>query len=170
MPSYLAKTNICKNIKTSRTCKETNIKRAALWALLTSNSSIAPKTNLDCWMHGKCNYLRISLPFSNIQVIAQSSYVPYEHTITIPFNRIKNLQNATLNLTNHSIRKLEYLRRKGFKKLLYCMIAAVCTISARNTYSLNFTRLFLPIHGLSLIHIWRCRRYAVCRSRWSPYH
>ena len=24
--------------------------------------------------------------------------------------------------------------------------------------------------GLSLIHIWRCRRYAVCRSRWSPYH
>eukprot|EP00826_Nyctotherus_ovalis_P022749 TRINITY_DN17579_c0_g1_i2.p1 TRINITY_DN17579_c0_g1~~TRINITY_DN17579_c0_g1_i2.p1 ORF type:complete len:129 (-),score=5.22 TRINITY_DN17579_c0_g1_i2:10-396(-) len=24
--------------------------------------------------------------------------------------------------------------------------------------------------GLSLIHICRCRRYAVCRSRWSPYH
>ena len=24
--------------------------------------------------------------------------------------------------------------------------------------------------NLSLIHIWRCRRYAVCRSRWSPYH
>ena len=28
-----------------------------------------------------------------------------------------------------------------------------------------------PMAGhLSLIHIWRCRRYAVCRSRWSPYH
>eukprot|EP00826_Nyctotherus_ovalis_P033326 TRINITY_DN2694_c0_g1_i1.p1 TRINITY_DN2694_c0_g1~~TRINITY_DN2694_c0_g1_i1.p1 ORF type:complete len:144 (+),score=11.17 TRINITY_DN2694_c0_g1_i1:203-634(+) len=30
------------------------------------------------------------------------------------------------------------------------------------------------LHGtyryLSLIHICRCRRYAVCRSRWSPYH
>ena len=25
-------------------------------------------------------------------------------------------------------------------------------------------------YPLSLIHIWRCRRYAVCRSRWSPYH
>eukprot|EP00826_Nyctotherus_ovalis_P018432 TRINITY_DN15520_c0_g2_i1.p2 TRINITY_DN15520_c0_g2~~TRINITY_DN15520_c0_g2_i1.p2 ORF type:complete len:104 (-),score=23.67 TRINITY_DN15520_c0_g2_i1:14-325(-) len=25
-------------------------------------------------------------------------------------------------------------------------------------------------YGLSLIHICRCRRYAVCRSRWSPYH
>eukprot|EP00826_Nyctotherus_ovalis_P059472 TRINITY_DN8272_c0_g4_i3.p1 TRINITY_DN8272_c0_g4~~TRINITY_DN8272_c0_g4_i3.p1 ORF type:complete len:280 (-),score=46.12 TRINITY_DN8272_c0_g4_i3:14-853(-) len=27
-----------------------------------------------------------------------------------------------------------------------------------------------PEHLLSLIHICRCRRYAVCRSRWSPYH
>eukprot|EP00826_Nyctotherus_ovalis_P010998 TRINITY_DN12871_c0_g1_i2.p1 TRINITY_DN12871_c0_g1~~TRINITY_DN12871_c0_g1_i2.p1 ORF type:complete len:215 (-),score=51.80 TRINITY_DN12871_c0_g1_i2:13-657(-) len=26
------------------------------------------------------------------------------------------------------------------------------------------------IYILSLIHICRCRRYAVCRSRWSPYH
>ena len=23
---------------------------------------------------------------------------------------------------------------------------------------------------LSLIHIWRCRRSTLCRSRWSPYH
>eukprot|EP00826_Nyctotherus_ovalis_P016116 TRINITY_DN14643_c0_g1_i3.p1 TRINITY_DN14643_c0_g1~~TRINITY_DN14643_c0_g1_i3.p1 ORF type:complete len:139 (+),score=11.44 TRINITY_DN14643_c0_g1_i3:58-474(+) len=28
----------------------------------------------------------------------------------------------------------------------------------------------VAIVGLSLIHICRCRRYAVCRSRWSPYH
>eukprot|EP00826_Nyctotherus_ovalis_P031301 TRINITY_DN2499_c0_g1_i5.p1 TRINITY_DN2499_c0_g1~~TRINITY_DN2499_c0_g1_i5.p1 ORF type:complete len:232 (-),score=32.64 TRINITY_DN2499_c0_g1_i5:39-734(-) len=28
----------------------------------------------------------------------------------------------------------------------------------------------LPVLTLSLIHICRCRRYAVCRSRWSPYH
>ena len=26
------------------------------------------------------------------------------------------------------------------------------------------------ITGLSLIHIWRCRRIERCRSRWSPYH
>ena len=25
-------------------------------------------------------------------------------------------------------------------------------------------------HFLSLIHIWRCRRSTLCRSRWSPYH
>eukprot|EP00826_Nyctotherus_ovalis_P013866 TRINITY_DN13809_c0_g1_i6.p1 TRINITY_DN13809_c0_g1~~TRINITY_DN13809_c0_g1_i6.p1 ORF type:complete len:180 (-),score=22.94 TRINITY_DN13809_c0_g1_i6:15-554(-) len=29
---------------------------------------------------------------------------------------------------------------------------------------------FLQSIYLSLIHICRCRRYAVCRSRWSPYH
>ena len=26
------------------------------------------------------------------------------------------------------------------------------------------------VHVLSLIHIWRCRRSTLCRSRWSPYH
>ena len=26
------------------------------------------------------------------------------------------------------------------------------------------------VQGLSLIHIWRCRRSTLCRSRWSPYH
>ena len=25
------------------------------------------------------------------------------------------------------------------------------------------------VTSLSLIHIWRCRRYSLCRSRWSPY-
>ena len=33
-------------------------------------------------------------------------------------------------------------------------------------------RLFhkLSLMHLSLIHIWRCRRSTLCRSRWSPYH
>ena len=26
------------------------------------------------------------------------------------------------------------------------------------------------VGSLSLIHIWRCRRSTLCRSRWSPYH
>ena len=35
----------------------------------------------------------------------------------------------------------------------------------------NLNKLESPSpRDLSLIHIWRCRRYAVCRSRWSPYH
>eukprot|EP00826_Nyctotherus_ovalis_P046876 TRINITY_DN5336_c0_g1_i12.p1 TRINITY_DN5336_c0_g1~~TRINITY_DN5336_c0_g1_i12.p1 ORF type:complete len:124 (-),score=12.17 TRINITY_DN5336_c0_g1_i12:17-388(-) len=38
-------------------------------------------------------------------------------------------------------------------------------------YPLNpFACIKRPPPKLSLIHICRCRRYAVCRSRWSPYH
>ena len=32
------------------------------------------------------------------------------------------------------------------------------------------TQIPLAHEGLSLIHIWRCRRIERCRSRWSPYH
>ena len=32
------------------------------------------------------------------------------------------------------------------------------------------TGLLYTFINLSLIHIWRCRRSTLCRSRWSPYH
>ena len=35
---------------------------------------------------------------------------------------------------------------------------------------LHFNMDFSLLCTLSLIHIWRCRRYSLCRSRWSPYH
>ena len=34
----------------------------------------------------------------------------------------------------------------------------------------SFFSLFFATLFLSLIHIWRCRRSTLCRSRWSPYH
>eukprot|EP00826_Nyctotherus_ovalis_P024835 TRINITY_DN19169_c0_g1_i1.p1 TRINITY_DN19169_c0_g1~~TRINITY_DN19169_c0_g1_i1.p1 ORF type:complete len:303 (-),score=43.18 TRINITY_DN19169_c0_g1_i1:34-942(-) len=36
--------------------------------------------------------------------------------------------------------------------------------------TIKFTLAYSNGAELSLIHICRCRRYAVCRSRWSPYH
>ena len=33
-----------------------------------------------------------------------------------------------------------------------------------------FWREYALVYYLSLIHIWRCRRSTLCRSRWSPYH
>ena len=48
---------------------------------------------------------------------------------------------------------------------------------SKAVFSMNsfqgFIRTFLIKYSfryLSLIHIWRCRRYSLCRSRWSPYH
>ena len=40
-------------------------------------------------------------------------------------------------------------------------------VSAPGNWSMKQALLCL---NLSLIHIWRCRRYSLCRSRWSPYH
>ena len=37
-------------------------------------------------------------------------------------------------------------------------------------YVLPARRLVRSELDLSLIHIWRCRRSTLCRSRWSPYH
>eukprot|EP00826_Nyctotherus_ovalis_P024450 TRINITY_DN18911_c0_g1_i1.p1 TRINITY_DN18911_c0_g1~~TRINITY_DN18911_c0_g1_i1.p1 ORF type:complete len:261 (-),score=42.48 TRINITY_DN18911_c0_g1_i1:16-798(-) len=44
----------------------------------------------------------------------------------------------------------------------------ICDEQGAGNYSLATAVTML--HLLSLIHICRCRRYAVCRSRWSPYH
>ena len=44
----------------------------------------------------------------------------------------------------------------------------------KNIPKLSFEQDILVVGGtglyLSLIHICRCRRYYLCRSRWSPYH
>ena len=47
-------------------------------------------------------------------------------------------------------------------QVCWCVI---CGLSPRLTSWAN-----PPISCLSLIHIWRCRRSTLCRSRWSPYH
>eukprot|EP00826_Nyctotherus_ovalis_P028497 TRINITY_DN2250_c0_g1_i3.p1 TRINITY_DN2250_c0_g1~~TRINITY_DN2250_c0_g1_i3.p1 ORF type:complete len:290 (-),score=66.59 TRINITY_DN2250_c0_g1_i3:21-890(-) len=47
------------------------------------------------------------------------------------------------------------------------------TIQTATTSSIQFktsAKNLFTVYNLSLIHICRCRRYAVCRSRWSPYH
>eukprot|EP00826_Nyctotherus_ovalis_P026013 TRINITY_DN20267_c0_g1_i1.p2 TRINITY_DN20267_c0_g1~~TRINITY_DN20267_c0_g1_i1.p2 ORF type:complete len:103 (-),score=13.49 TRINITY_DN20267_c0_g1_i1:9-317(-) len=93
------------------------------------------------------------------------------------FNRIKsqgakfisealktNRQLAILNLSNNKIgdkgvssicEALKVKKRGG--EAIGEMLRANASLFILNIY-------------LSLIHICRCRRYAVCRSRWSPYH
>ena len=46
-------------------------------------------------------------------------------------------------------------------------ILLCCTRGCHHATSVYF---YVYILYLSLIHIWRCRRYSLCRSRWSPYH
>ena len=42
--------------------------------------------------------------------------------------------------------------------------------SAFKFFRIRFVIKISAINLLSLIHIWRCRRSTLCRSRWSPYH
>ena len=45
---------------------------------------------------------------------------------------------------------------------------AACTRGVQKVN--NMTIMCIIFCNLSLIHIWRCRRSTLCRSRWSPYH
>eukprot|EP00826_Nyctotherus_ovalis_P004398 TRINITY_DN10949_c0_g2_i1.p1 TRINITY_DN10949_c0_g2~~TRINITY_DN10949_c0_g2_i1.p1 ORF type:complete len:132 (-),score=17.02 TRINITY_DN10949_c0_g2_i1:27-398(-) len=58
-------------------------------------------------------------------------------------------------------------------KSLSCSLRCSDIISCNFLFSLHKFFSFSSYNEasfLSLIHICRCRRYAVCRSRWSPYH
>ena len=59
-------------------------------------------------------------------------------------------------LKNEGISQFSYVPDAGHKVLINL------SLSDPEVHSIPLT--------LSLIHIWRCRRYSLCRSRWSPYH
>ena len=92
------------------------------------------------------------------------------------------MHNAVLQKLCHSlllwngdfrqVRLLDSLYCRRPFQYHYCSIAKgpmcgpPCTIGSQGG-GLTFK---LSILNLSLIHIWRCRRSTLCRSRWSPYH
>eukprot|EP00826_Nyctotherus_ovalis_P063824 TRINITY_DN935_c0_g4_i3.p1 TRINITY_DN935_c0_g4~~TRINITY_DN935_c0_g4_i3.p1 ORF type:complete len:458 (-),score=183.87 TRINITY_DN935_c0_g4_i3:18-1391(-) len=55
----------------------------------------------------------------------------------------------------------KFITEKDLLEAVDKVIKGYSKFSATNKYM---------VYNLSLIHICRCRRYAVCRSRWSPYH
>eukprot|EP00826_Nyctotherus_ovalis_P059935 TRINITY_DN837_c0_g1_i1.p1 TRINITY_DN837_c0_g1~~TRINITY_DN837_c0_g1_i1.p1 ORF type:complete len:138 (+),score=25.83 TRINITY_DN837_c0_g1_i1:72-485(+) len=66
---------------------------------------------------------------------------------------------VALSDTSHSVEIIEVT------ELIHCS----CSYYS-HTLHCSIHNTFIGVLGLSLIHICRCRRYAVCRSRWSPYH
>ena len=68
-----------------------------------------------------------------------------------------------------------------YRSIIYTYIAFIWWKDCKNRSSISGDiRPNTPNHvntqhnfhllALSLIHIWRCRRSTLCRSRWSPYH
>ena len=71
------------------------------------------------------------------------------------------------------------LKRRICKLLpIYWAISTLTPLPANDMELIHYCRYFFSstslffriILCLSLIHIWRCRRSTLCRSRWSPYH
>ena len=80
------------------------------------------------------------------------------------------------NATNASIRRLNLVRPRWCEENSIMPASILCW--HRKEYKSSCivklwmwpSRRICVIIVLSLIHIWRCRRSTLCRSRWSPYH
>ena len=59
------------------------------------------------------------------------------------------------------------LQRTNIDKTSLVVLSPIKLMLGMSSRPVNL--IFIP-QSLSLIHIWRCRRPRVCRSRWSPYH
>eukprot|EP00826_Nyctotherus_ovalis_P038876 TRINITY_DN3678_c0_g1_i5.p1 TRINITY_DN3678_c0_g1~~TRINITY_DN3678_c0_g1_i5.p1 ORF type:complete len:247 (+),score=70.71 TRINITY_DN3678_c0_g1_i5:106-741(+) len=78
-----------------------------------------------------------------------------------------NQQKAIIQRLNHQVRILKTQVQDPLEVLLLRESRLKSSIRTRCfKWKMNSKK---P-KSLSLIHICRCRRYAVCRSRWSPYH
>ena len=70
---------------------------------------------------------------------------------------------------------LFFFKQKTAYEIASCLVGSEMCIRDRSRHlyvSLDHKTFYFThiISNLSLIHIWRCRRYSLCRSRWSPYH
>eukprot|EP00826_Nyctotherus_ovalis_P012022 TRINITY_DN13138_c0_g1_i2.p1 TRINITY_DN13138_c0_g1~~TRINITY_DN13138_c0_g1_i2.p1 ORF type:complete len:119 (+),score=4.36 TRINITY_DN13138_c0_g1_i2:89-445(+) len=87
---------------------------------------------------------------------------------------VRKLQNIKNSLSAHKVSHYVHLQPKIQVRNFFKTAYAPLMVKSRNDILYikrtgNFSKVF-ETHKLSLIHICRCRRYAVCRSRWSPYH
>ena len=85
----------------------------------------------------------------------------------LPFNLVCPKHNIVVILLHkNELASMQFSSRIERKTIIELVRGEqLCTYC----FSLSFL-FFFPGIGLSLIHIWRCRRYSLCRSRWSPYH
>ena len=63
-----------------------------------------------------------------------------------------------------------YVAQAGLKFSYVASDPPPASILSPGTTTMYHYGQFWAVLGLSLIHIRRCRRIAMCRNRWSPYH
>ena len=96
----------------------------------------------------------------------------YNGAVTTCFNDLGlsrlGFEHPNFRLRGELSNPLRHRRTTLFEllQLIVCMSRQMNNLLIYVDSNLHCSRFW----NLSLIHIWRCRRYAVCRSRWSPYH
>eukprot|EP00826_Nyctotherus_ovalis_P003154 TRINITY_DN10639_c0_g1_i4.p1 TRINITY_DN10639_c0_g1~~TRINITY_DN10639_c0_g1_i4.p1 ORF type:complete len:863 (-),score=194.43 TRINITY_DN10639_c0_g1_i4:27-2615(-) len=104
---------------------------------------------------------------SNIDIHEEkmSIYPEEQEVLLLPFTKFEVMSVGTEGklTTVKMVEMLQQVEAATIKGIDYhnCLINLLCL----RDICCSLTSLWL-----SLIHICRCRRYAVCRSRWSPYH
>ena len=135
--------------------------RTLLYKNVCKNLQIWSKSKISCY--GR-TYHRILVTFSEV-VFGTISF-----KFTQPF-----WWNWKINFfPSSSCQNLELLERPRLEFLQHVDALQMWTFTFLSflyldSYPTIWFRLQI-FENLSLIHIWRCRRYSLCRSRWSPYH
>ena len=94
-------------------------------------------------------------------------------TVGFPWNKSERELELAINpdlgckLHKTGIRLPEKTTTQKFLRV--CVRVCVCTHVRARSKVRNHTHTHTHTH-LSLIHIWRCRRDVLCRSRWAPDH
>ena len=81
--------------------------------------------------------------------------------LTVTFSLPKKLHFCRWSLLRAVLKRVPENRKRLFGNCYYSWEGWIVRLRVRA---------FFFVCVLSLIHIWRCRRGAECRSRWSPYH
>ena len=80
-----------------------------------------------------------------------------------------HVQNNFNFRCRHFLIRIESSLTPSLLSVAYTSFDSISKINNHYCSAVLFIWLLLP-KVLSLIHIWRCRRSTLCRSRWSPYH
>eukprot|EP00826_Nyctotherus_ovalis_P008658 TRINITY_DN1224_c0_g1_i2.p1 TRINITY_DN1224_c0_g1~~TRINITY_DN1224_c0_g1_i2.p1 ORF type:complete len:197 (-),score=45.06 TRINITY_DN1224_c0_g1_i2:22-612(-) len=119
-----------------------------------------------------CAYIRMLLCTLYVILFCSKFQLIVLDQVPLPIPFIRLFTSAKVLFYCHHPDKLLCTERTSFLKRLYRWV--IDTIEehtmAKSHGILVNSKYTQSVFYLSLIHICRCRRYAVCRSRWSPYH
>ena len=109
------------------------------------------------WHHLSCGFSMSKMSNINVRLTTHTQcWVSNSHFSAWLMNQLKMLHGL---VAKWAIPTTSHLETSIRVMLVYTLVVVLFKISW-----------FLLQLVLSLIHIWRCRRSTLCRSRWSPYH